>query len=64
MNPDTPPTPREKLEMRLTALLMGELPPEEAAAIRALMAADPALAALHERLRRACAESVINVVIL
>jgi autotransporter-associated beta strand protein len=54
MNPETPPTPREKLEMRLTALLMGELPPEEAAAIRTLMAADPALAALHERLRRAC----------
>ena len=51
--PPTPPTPREKLELRLTALLMGELPPEEAAALRALMAADPGLAALHARLRRA-----------
>ncbi len=53
MNPDTPLTPREETEVRLTALLMGELPPDEAAALHAQMAADPALAALHARLRQA-----------
>ena len=57
MNPDTPMTPREETEMRLTALLMGELPPEEAAALHAQMAADPELAALHRAAapgRRSC----------
>ena len=39
--------------MQLTALLMGELPPEEAAALQARMATDPELAALHGRLRKA-----------
>ncbi len=53
MNPETPMTPREETEVRLTALLMGELPPDEAAALHAQMAADPALAALHARLRQA-----------
>ena len=44
MNPDPPltptPTPREELEMRVTALLLGELSAEEADAFRAQMAAD------------------------
>ena len=53
MNPDTPQTPREEIEVRLTALLMGELAPDEAAAVQSLIAADPALAALHSRLARA-----------
>lgn len=51
--PEKTPTPREQLEMRLTALLMGQLPPEEAAALEAQVAADPALAALKARLRKA-----------
>ena len=53
MNPDTPQTPREEIEVRLTALLMGELAPDETAALQSLIAADPALAALHSRLARA-----------
>lgn len=52
-DPQKKPTPREELEMRLTALLMGELPPEEAAALEAQVAADPALATLQARLRKA-----------
>jgi len=32
MNPDSPKTPQEEMEMRLLALLLGELPKEEAAA--------------------------------
>ena len=35
MNPENAPTPREEIEMRLTALLLGELPPEETAALQA-----------------------------
>lgn len=53
MNPDTPLTPREETEVRLTSMLMGELPPEEAAALQAQMAGDPELTALHARLRQA-----------
>jgi Mg-chelatase subunit ChlD/type II secretory pathway pseudopilin PulG len=52
MNPDFPQTPREELEARLTALLLGELPAEEAAALRAQLAQDPELAALHKRLEQ------------
>ncbi len=53
MNPDAPRTPQEELEIRITALLMGELPPDEAAALLAQIAADPELTALHTRLRHA-----------
>ena len=53
MNPEQPQTPREELEVRLTALLMGELSPEEAAAMQTLMANDAELTALHARLRQA-----------
>jgi len=53
MSPETPMNPREEIEMRLTALLMGELPPEEATALKAQMAADPRLAVLHARLKKA-----------
>ena len=55
MNPEPTPTPREQIEMRLTALLMGELSAEETVALHALMAADPELARLHARLRQAMA---------
>ena len=48
-----PQSPREEIEIRITALLMGELSPEEAAALRAQIAADAELTALHVRLRRA-----------
>jgi autotransporter-associated beta strand protein len=53
MNPETPLTPGEEVEIRLTALLMGELSPEEAAALRAQMAENPELEALHARLAKA-----------
>jgi Mg-chelatase subunit ChlD len=53
MNPDAPMTPREQTEMRLTALLMGELSAEETVALHAQIAADPGLAKLHARLRQA-----------
>src|SRR5216117_202643 len=48
-----PKSPREELEVRLTALLLGELPAEEAAALREIIAKDAQLAGLHERLKRA-----------
>ena len=38
-------------EQRLTALLLGELPPTEAEEVRRALAADPELAREHERLR-------------
>jgi len=44
---------KEELEARLTALLLGELPAEEAAALRELIARDVQLVELHERLKRA-----------
>ncbi len=48
-----PLTPREELEIRITALLMGQLPPEEAAELLRQIAADPELITLHARLRHA-----------
>ena len=48
-----PQSPREELEIRITALLMGELPPDEAAALQTQITADAELTALHARLRRA-----------
>ena len=48
-----PQSPREELEVRITALLMGELPPDEAAALQTQIAADAELTALHARLQRA-----------
>jgi Mg-chelatase subunit ChlD len=50
MNPESP-TPREQLEARLTALLLGELSEDEAAALREIIARDARLAALHARLK-------------
>ena len=53
MNPDAPLSPREDLEIKITALLMGQLPPDEAAAVEKQIAGDPELATLHARLARA-----------
>jgi Mg-chelatase subunit ChlD len=43
--------PHEELEMRLTALLLGELPDDEAAALRQTIAQDAELRKLHDRLK-------------
>ncbi|HXI53482.1 MAG TPA: hypothetical protein VNH84_18345, partial [Candidatus Saccharimonadales bacterium] len=45
-----PPSP-EDMEWRITALLLGELSPEEAAALQEIIAASPALAQLHQRMQ-------------
>jgi Mg-chelatase subunit ChlD len=53
MNPDSPKTPREELEARVTALLLGQLSADEAEALRQIIAQDPELARLHRRLKLA-----------
>ena len=53
MTPKHSPTPDEELEMRVTALLLGELSSDEAAVVQARIAAEPDLAALHTRLSKA-----------
>ncbi|HEY6168614.1 MAG TPA: von Willebrand factor type A domain-containing protein, partial [Verrucomicrobiae bacterium] len=55
MNPEPTSNPRAELEARLTALLLGELTDDEAAALRRELAADPALAKLHDELRQTIA---------
>ena len=50
MNPEMPQKP-EEAEASLTALLLGELPHEEAAALHHKLAQDAELAALYERLK-------------
>lgn len=50
MNPDNPQSPREQLEARLTALLLGEASADEAAELRAAIQNDPGLAELYHRL--------------
>src|SRR5919108_4386439 len=52
MNTDDPKTPREELEASLTALLLGELSTEEAAALRQNLDQDAELARLYERLKQ------------
>ena len=52
MNPELPRNPREELELRLTALLLGELSAEEAAALRRASEQDGELARLFARLSR------------
>ena len=52
MNSETPNTPREEMEARLTALLLGELSAEEAASVRDAIAQDVELTQLHERLKQ------------
>ncbi len=53
MNPDAPQSPRDELEARLTALLLGELTADEAAALRETFAHDAELSRLHDRLKLA-----------
>src|SRR4051794_32281388 len=53
MNSESPKTPRQELEASLTALLLGELPAEKAAALRELMAKDAELTNLYARLEQA-----------
>ncbi len=52
MSSETPQTPRQELEARLTALLLGELSADQAAALREIIAHDAALAGLHARLQQ------------
>jgi Mg-chelatase subunit ChlD len=52
MNPDSP-TPREELEMRITALLLGQLSREEEGALREEMQRDAELQRLHDQLQQA-----------
>jgi len=49
MNPDQPS--RDQIETRLTALLLGELPADEAALLRYTVAQDPELQKLHDELQ-------------
>ena len=49
MNPDKPS--RDEIEAKLTALLLGELPEEEARLLRWTIAQDEELMALHDRLK-------------
>jgi Mg-chelatase subunit ChlD len=52
MNPEMPQQPHDELESSLTALLLGELPHEEAAALHQKLAQDAELAKLYERLKQ------------
>ncbi len=52
MNPDFPTDPRQALEVSLTALLLGELPADQARFLRQAIAMDPELARLHQRLKK------------
>lgn len=52
MNPDSPIDPRSALEASLTALLLGELPHDQAATLHQKLAQDAELAALYERLKQ------------
>lgn len=52
MIPDLPTDPRQALEASLTALLLGELPPEQAAFLERTVAQDPELSKQLERLKR------------
>lgn len=55
MNPENPIDPRQALEPSLTALLLGELPDEQARFVRQAIATDPELAKTFERLKQTTA---------
>jgi Mg-chelatase subunit ChlD len=52
MNPDLPLDPRQALEASLTALLLGELPPDQADFLRQAVAQDAELARTYARLEQ------------
>lgn len=52
MNPEPAMNPREELELRITALLLGELSEAEAADMRAVLARDAELQKLHDDLKQ------------
>jgi len=52
MNPNSSQPAREDIEVRITALLLGELPPAEAELLRWTIAQDAELAKVHDRLQR------------
>src|SRR6185436_16022597 len=52
MNPDLTQTPREELESKLTAMLVGELSAEEAFELGRTLQQDLELAKLYERLKQ------------
>ena len=52
MNPDSPKNPRAELEAQLTALILGELPAEQAFALGRALEQDAELAKLYERLKQ------------
>ncbi len=55
MNPEMPQRPQDELEASLTALLLGELPHDQAAALHQKLAQDAELSALYERLKHTIA---------
>jgi len=55
MNPESPANRRKALEESLTALILGELPPDHAAALQEVLKHDPELARTHERLKQVIA---------
>ncbi|HEY5914097.1 MAG TPA: von Willebrand factor type A domain-containing protein [Verrucomicrobiae bacterium] len=52
MNPESLTDPRQALEVSLTALVLGELPADQAEFLRRAIAQDSELARMHERLRQ------------
>src|SRR2546426_7626924 len=52
MNSDSAQNPHEEREARITALLLGELAPEEAASLRRTIEQDAELASLYKRLKQ------------
>ena len=52
MNPELPNNPREELELNITALLLGELSADEAAAVREAIAKDAELTKLYDDLKQ------------
>src|SRR5215467_3602714 len=52
MNNEFPIDPRQALETSLTALILGELPDDQAVFLRQTIATDPELAKRYERLKR------------
>ena len=52
MNPDFPRNPRDELEASLTALILGELPADQAFTLGRAIERDAELSKLYERLKR------------